>query len=150
MKNSIGLLLVLMGSFFLSCKDQTVSLEIDPVSFSLIDDHVLSESSSTFNAVFLVSGKSCFACSEDIVHYINDFEGGKHEVTVIGNDPQIKEVLNKDIKYVGLEQLELERHGFKMSDSEIYVFDNEDLIYQNIVSESEFENINKIMKELNE
>lgn len=140
---------MLLGSIC-SCTDQIESIEFDPVRFSFIDKHVLKEANSEYNVVFFVAGKSCFVCSEDIIHYINDFDSGNYELTVIGNDPKIEEALVEKVIYKGIEQLELERHGFKMNDSEIYIFIDDDLIYNNIVNYGEFESINMKMKALNE
>jgi hypothetical protein len=147
---SKGWLFIMFLTCLQSCSNQVTSLELDPVSFALIDTHALKESNSDYNVVFIVAGKSCFVCSEDIIDYINEFDCGKYELTVIGNDPQIEQALVQKSTYKGIEQLELERHGFKMSDSEIYIFIGDDLIYKNILKYEEFGSINAKMKELNE
>ena len=149
MKNNQWLFILILTCLH-ACANQVTSLELDPVSFTLIDTHALKESNSKYNVIFFVAGKSCFICSEDIVRYINEFDNGKYELTVIGNDPQIEQALVKKPTYKGIEQLELERHGFKMSNSEIYIFIGDDLIYKNIVQYEDFESINAKMKKLNE
>ena len=150
MKFKFGLIITIVLSLSTSCSQKIEALELDPLSFSLIDKYVLNGAPTEYNVVFFIPGKSCIVCIEEIIDYVNNFKSGKYSLTAISNGTEVKQNLNKNLNYIEVNQLELERHGFKLSDSEIYIFINDNLVYKNIVHAQEFENINQKMKSLND
>ncbi len=127
------------------------SSENQDISISFIQDEVLSKSQSPKNVVFLIGGKSCFVCSEEILDYVNNFDSCDLYINIVSNDPTVANNLIHDmaeINYQNMDQITLEKHGYTMANSEIMVFENNDLIYRNLLMTSEFDSINSKMESL--
>ncbi len=145
---SLFFLIIFIGS---ACSVSSDEIEIDAISMSFIQEEILMKSNAEKNVIFFIAGKSCSVCIEELVEYINHFNPHDYLINVVSNGSEVKEGLTLDFdknNYLPFELFTLEKNGFSMINNEVYFFNGDDLIYKNILVETEFDSINAKMEEL--
>jgi hypothetical protein len=145
--------LITLTFLFIRCSDIPKEIEIDPLSKAYILKKILHNSTNDKNVVFFMYPEFCGMCTEEMVHFINNFSHeGYSKYVAVTQQNELTAKLNLPKSCISLhDKIDLEKHGLGFVTGHIFIVNDERFIYSQILNDETFsivtDETQKLLKE---